>query len=121
MEAALRHVITVRIHFALGGESTLPPRNPDAIEIDANRLESGLPLQLVQEGAIRGGGNLLARWRESNARLPNLFYQEVGITADARRVIIEYVRHAPDQDPMPVAEAFDISGGKIAASRVYHG
>ena len=73
------------------------------------------------------GGKLLGKeamrrwWRDSNARLPNLFYAEVNITADPHRVIIEYIRHAPGQEPMPVAEAFDIEQGRIVASRVYHG
>ena len=41
--------------------------------------------------------------------------------ADGERAIIEYLRHAPNEPPMPVAEAFDVRGGTIVASRVYHG
>ncbi|HYV45162.1 MAG TPA: nuclear transport factor 2 family protein [Myxococcaceae bacterium] len=73
------------------------------------------------------GGKLLGRaalaewWRDSNARLPGLRYELTAITASADRVFIEYVRHAPDQAPSPVAEVFDVRGGEIAASRVYHG
>jgi hypothetical protein len=72
-------------------------------------------------GKLVGKEAMSSWWRESNARLPNLFYEQTNITADARRVIVEYIRHAPGQEPMPVAEAFDIEGGKIVASRVYHG
>jgi ketosteroid isomerase-like protein len=73
------------------------------------------------------GGKLLGKeamrrwWNESNARLLNLRYVETNLTADEHRVIIEYIRHAPNQEPMPVAEAFDVVQGKIVASRVYHG
>ncbi|MEI8255065.1 MAG: nuclear transport factor 2 family protein [Deltaproteobacteria bacterium] len=73
------------------------------------------------------GGRLVGRdalerwWRESNARVQGLRYEPTGYTADAGRVIIEYVRHAPGQADMPVAEAFDVRDGRIVASRVYHG
>ncbi len=71
-------------------------------------------------GKLRGKEALAKWWRDSNARLPNLHYEELAITADGARVLIEYVRHAPD-GKSPVAEAFDIRDGKIVASRVYHG
>src|SRR6476659_2420560 len=73
------------------------------------------------------GGRLLGKealakwWRDANARLPNLRYEETALTADDTRVILEYVRHAPGEAPMPVCEAFDVRDGKIIASRVYHG
>jgi ketosteroid isomerase-like protein len=73
------------------------------------------------------GGQLVGRaalsdwWNESNSRLPGLRYQLVSITANGERAVIEYLRHAPDSAPMPVAESFDIRDGKIVASRVYHG
>jgi ketosteroid isomerase-like protein len=72
-------------------------------------------------GKLVGKPALAAWWRDSNARLPNLFYEKVNVTADADRVIVEYVRHCPGQEPMPVAEAFDVAGDRIVASRVYHG
>jgi ketosteroid isomerase-like protein len=73
------------------------------------------------------GGKLVGRralaewWRDANRRLPNLHYEELAITADSARAIIEYLRHAPGEPPMPVAEAFDLRDGRIVASRVYHG
>jgi ketosteroid isomerase-like protein len=73
------------------------------------------------------GGQLVGRhalaewWRDANRRLPNLHYEERAITADGTRAIIEYLRHAPGEPPMPVAEAFDVKDGRIVASRVYHG
>ena len=73
------------------------------------------------------GGKLVGKpalekwWRDANARLPGLKYVETALTADEHQVIIEYLRHAPNEPEMPVAEAFEIRGGRIVASRVYHG
>lgn len=72
-------------------------------------------------GMLLGKAALSAWWKDSNARLPNLRYDLVALTANEERVIIEYMRHAPNQPPMPVAEVFDIRNGLIVASRVYHG
>lgn len=72
-------------------------------------------------GMLRGREALAQWWRESNARLPGLRYELTAITANDDRVFIEYMRHAPSGDPMPVAEVFDVEHGKIVASRVYHG
>jgi ketosteroid isomerase-like protein len=72
-------------------------------------------------GKLIGKPALAKWWRESNARLPGLRYQLTALTASGERVFVEYLRHAPDQPPMPVAEVFDVFGGKIVASRVYHG
>jgi limonene-1,2-epoxide hydrolase len=73
------------------------------------------------------GGKLVGKqalekwWREAIARLPGLRYEETALTADTGRVFMEYVRHAPNEPPMPVAEVLEVKGGKIVASRVYHG
>ena len=72
-------------------------------------------------GRLVGKVTLATWWRAANARLPGLRYEATAIVADEARAIIEYVRHAPNEPPMPVAEAFDVRGGKIVASRVYHG
>jgi limonene-1,2-epoxide hydrolase len=72
-------------------------------------------------GKLRGRDALAAWWRDANARLPGLRYELTAITAASDRVFIEYERHAPGQDSMPVAEVFDLRDGKIVASRVYHG
>jgi steroid delta-isomerase-like uncharacterized protein len=73
------------------------------------------------DGKLVGKAALAAWWRAANARLPGLRYEAVTIVADDARAIIEYLRHAPNEAPMPVAEAFDVRAGKIVASRVYHG
>lgn len=73
------------------------------------------------------GGKLLGRaaltdwWLDALKRLPTLRYEELTVTADDDRVFLEYLRHAPDGPPYPVAEVFEVREGKIAASRVYHG
>jgi ketosteroid isomerase-like protein len=72
-------------------------------------------------GKLAGKMALAAWWRTANARLPGLRYEETAIVASDERAIIEYVRHAPGEAPIPVAEAFEVRAGTIVASRVYHG
>ncbi len=72
-------------------------------------------------GKLRGHASLSAWWKDANRRLPNLRYELTALTANADRVFIEYLRHAPSEAAMPVAEVFDVRDGKIIASRVYHG
>jgi limonene-1,2-epoxide hydrolase len=72
-------------------------------------------------GKLRGRETMARWWRESNARLPGLRYELTALTANDERVFIEYLRHAPGQEPMPVAEVFDVRDGRITASRVFHG
>lgn len=72
-------------------------------------------------GKLIGKPALAKWWRDSNARLPGLRYDLTAVTASEERVFLEYIRHAPDQPPLPVAEVFDVRGAKIVASRVYHG
>ncbi|HTJ42856.1 MAG TPA: nuclear transport factor 2 family protein [Kofleriaceae bacterium] len=72
-------------------------------------------------GAIRGKPALHAWWADAFARLPGLRYEELTVTANDARVILEYLRVAPGEPSYPVAEAFDLRDGKIVASRVYHG
>src|SRR5690348_3943584 len=73
------------------------------------------------QGQLVGKPALAAWWRDANRRLPNLRYEATAIVADETRAIIEYLRHAPGEPPLPVAEAFDVRAGRIVASRVYHG
>ena len=72
-------------------------------------------------GRLVGAGALSAWWRDANARIPGLRYEPTALTANEDRVLVEYLRHAPGEPAMPVAEAFDIRDGQIVASRVYHG
>lgn len=68
------------------------------------------------------GRPALAQWcTDALKRLPGLRYEKTAITANDDRVVLEYLRYAPDGPPMPVAEVFDLRAGKIVASRVFHG
>ena len=68
-----------------------------------------------------GKAALRAWWEGAIGRVPGLRYEESAITASDERVVLEYVRHAANEAPMLVAEVFEVAGGRIVASRVYHG
>ncbi len=72
-------------------------------------------------GKLHGHAALKAWWLDALQRLPTLRYEALTVTANEDRVFLEYLRHAPDGPPYPVAEVFDVRDGKIVASRVYHG
>jgi hypothetical protein len=72
-------------------------------------------------GKLVGHAAIAAWWRGAIERTPGLRYEETAITANTERVVLEYVRHADGAAPMPVAEAFDIEGALVRASRVFHG
>jgi len=72
-------------------------------------------------GVLRGKAALRAWWRDSFERLPALRYEPTAITAAADRVVFEYVRRVPGEPDLPVAESLEIAGGRITASRVFHG
>lgn len=72
-------------------------------------------------GAIRGKQAMRAWWQDAFDRLPSMRYHVTSITADARRAYVEYVRRVDGEPDLPVAEVFDVEGGKIVASRVFHG
>lgn len=72
-------------------------------------------------GVLRGKDALRAWWGDALRRIPNLTYVEHTLTADAERVFMEYLRIAPGEPDLPVAEVLDVRDGLIVASRVYHG
>lgn len=72
-------------------------------------------------GLVRGKAALRAWWQDAFDRLPSLAYQPTSFTANDERVFMEYVRKVADEPDMRVAEVLEIQGGKIVASRVYHG
>ncbi len=73
------------------------------------------------KGLIKGKTALREWWQNAFERLPQLQYREQTITGNDERVFMEYIRIVPGEDTMNVAEVLDIQGGKIIASRVYHG
>lgn len=72
-------------------------------------------------GKLVGRAALHSWWSDAMKRLPGLQYEATAITANDDRVFLEYVRHAPNESPMLVAEVFEVRDGLISASRVYHG
>jgi ketosteroid isomerase-like protein len=73
------------------------------------------------DGVLRGKPALRAWWADAFARLPGLRYELTSLTAEPPRVFMEYVRHAPGDSALPVAEVLVVERGVIAASRVFHG
>jgi ketosteroid isomerase-like protein len=73
-------------------------------------------------GLLVGKPALRAWWQGAFARLPGLHYEERTLTAQGDRVFMEYVRHAPGEPDLPVAEVLVVGeAGLITASRVFHG
>lgn len=72
-------------------------------------------------GRLVGKAALTAWWTDALLRLPGLRYEATFITANAERVVLEYLRHVPNEPVLPVAEVFEVTAGRIANSRVYHG
>ena len=73
------------------------------------------------EGCIRGKAALTTWWQGAMNAMPSLRYELLTVTASEARVFIEYTRHCDGQAPMAIAEVFDVAGGHIVASRVFHG
>jgi heme-degrading monooxygenase HmoA/ketosteroid isomerase-like protein len=72
-------------------------------------------------GLLRGKSALRTWWADAFARLPTMRYEASAITADARRVYMEYVRRVDGEPDLPVAEVLEVEGGQIVGSRVFHG
>jgi heme-degrading monooxygenase HmoA/ketosteroid isomerase-like protein len=72
-------------------------------------------------GLLRGKPAMRAWWQDSFERLPSLRYEPTALTADGRRVVMEYIRHLDGEPAMPIAEVLECEHGKIVASRVFHG
>ena len=72
-------------------------------------------------GCIRGRAALREWWADAFVRIPGLRYLESRITAQPGRMVLEYLRSAPGEPDLPVAEVFEVDDGLIAESRVYHG
>jgi ketosteroid isomerase-like protein len=72
-------------------------------------------------GVLRGKPALRAWWADAFARIPELGYELTTLTADEHRVFMEYLRRAPGDADLPVAEVLEVAAGVIVASRVFHG
>ena len=72
-------------------------------------------------GRLRGKAAMRAWWQDSFDRLPSMRYEPTALTADGRRVFMEYVRHVDVEPDYPVAEVLECDNNLIIASAVYHG
>lgn len=89
---------------------------------DARHYSPKLKIRQPETGGlIIGKPALRAWWKDAFQRMPDLKYRGTSVTANEERVFLEYVRKAEGDDDMLVAEAYDITNGKISFSRVYHG
>jgi steroid delta-isomerase-like uncharacterized protein len=71
-------------------------------------------------GRLTGKAAIRDWFREAIARTPGMSYDLSALTSDDSRVVIEYMRRAPGEEPLAVAEAFAVRHGKIVHSVVYH-
>ena len=72
-------------------------------------------------GLVKGKSALRDWWRDAFDRLPTLRYEVLELTADDERVFMEYIRHVAGEEDLRVGEVLEVTGGRIVASRVYHG
>lgn len=89
---------------------------------NAKHTSPKLRVQRPESGGYLVGKSALRDWwADAFRRLPQLRYVEQSLTADGERVFMEYLRKNPGEPDLPVAEVLEVRGGKIVASRVYHG
>ena len=89
---------------------------------DAKHYSPKLKLRSPEtHGVIQGKNALRVWWKDAFERLPNLTYLPTSLTANEKRVFMEYLRKADGEPDMMVAEVLEIEMNKIVASRVYHG
>lgn len=80
----------------------------------------------VRKAMPGSGGKLVGKtamrswWQQAFSRLPGITYELTALTSDSSRAVIEYMRRAPGEQPLAVAEAFEVRDGKIVHSVVYH-
>ena len=72
-------------------------------------------------GFITGKPALRQWWQEAFSRLPELHYEVENLTANDKRVFMEYIRQVPGEKDLMVAEVLEIRDDKIVSSKVYHG
>lgn len=77
------------------------------------------------KGVIQGRAELKRWWQDAFDTIEGLRYEIQRITAQANRVVVEYIRHATNAEDMEVVEVYEVEKvrGKlrILTSRVYHG
>ena len=88
---------------------------------DAKHFSPKLKLRRPEtNGLIIGKAALRDWWADAFERLPGLHYEIVSLTANDKRVFMEYIRRVAGEEDMAVAELLEIED-RIVFSRVYHG
>jgi SnoaL-like domain len=77
--------------------------------------------QPASNGLIIGKPALRSWWKSAFASIPELHYKVTSLTANENRVFMEYIRQAPSEPDLLVAEVLIIKNNLIVASKVYHG
>ncbi len=89
---------------------------------DAKHYSPKLKIRIPEaNGFINGKPALRHWWQEAFSRLPELHYKVENLTANDKRVFMEYTRQVPGEKDLMVAEVLEIKEGKIISSKVYHG
>jgi hypothetical protein len=73
------------------------------------------------EGWVSGKEALREWWKDAFERLPTLQYTIISLTANDKRIFMEYLRKVEGEPDLLVGEVLEIENGIIVASRVYHG
>jgi hypothetical protein len=77
--------------------------------------------QPTTEGKVIGKAAMRRWWQDAFERTPGLQYELVTRVSDDRVAAIEYIRLEPGAPTLRVAEIFEIRGGRIVRSHVFHG
>ncbi len=89
---------------------------------DAKHFSPKLKIRKPEtNGLVIGQAALRAWWKDAFERLPTLHYTITSLTANNKRVFMEYVREVEGEENMLVAEILEIENDLIISSRVYHG
>lgn len=89
---------------------------------DAKHFSPKLKIRKPETNGIVYGKNALREWwQDAFDRLPTLNYVVTSLTANDKRVFMEYIRKVEGEEDMLVAETLEVNDGLIVASRVYHG
>lgn len=73
------------------------------------------------KGLIIGKPALRSWWKSAFDSLPNLHYEVTSLTANDKRIFMEYIRQVSNEEDLMVGEVLEIENNLIVASKVYHG
>jgi hypothetical protein len=97
-------------------EAMIDLYSEDAVH-ESPKVRRSLP---GSDGKLVGKAAIRTWWEQSIGGVPGLSYELSALTSDGSRAVIEYLRRAPGEEPVAVAEVFEVRDGKIVHSIVYH-